>query len=146
VRLSPLGTAATIWPIVLVPDDRWWWAWSSQWNENWKGKPKYSETTCSTATLSNTDPTWPDIGSNPGRRGGKETTNRLRYGTDSNILYIFQDRNREILHGAVPALPLSVLRTTFVSARRIRKAFIHWHNLLYWLPQYQFKEIRHSVC
>jgi hypothetical protein len=32
------------------------------------------------ATLSTTNPTWSDPGSNPGRRGGKPETNRLSYG------------------------------------------------------------------
>jgi hypothetical protein len=45
------------------------------------GKPKYSEKTCPSATLSTTHPTWPDPGSNPGRRGGKPATNLLSYGT-----------------------------------------------------------------
>jgi hypothetical protein len=45
VRLSPLRTSATKWPIVPAPDDRWW-LWSNRWNENWQGKPKYSEKTC----------------------------------------------------------------------------------------------------
>jgi hypothetical protein len=31
--------------------------------------------------FSTTNPTWPDVGSNPGRRGGKWATNRLSYGT-----------------------------------------------------------------
>jgi hypothetical protein len=43
VRLNPIGTAATLRPIVPALDDRWWWMCSSQWNENWQGKPKYSE-------------------------------------------------------------------------------------------------------
>jgi hypothetical protein len=35
VRLSPLGTSATIWLILLALDDRsWWWMCSSRWNEN----------------------------------------------------------------------------------------------------------------
>jgi hypothetical protein len=80
MRLSPLGTSANIWPIVPAPDDRWW-VWSSRWNENWLGKPKYSEKTCPSATLSATNPIWPDLGSNPGRRGGKPAANRLSYGT-----------------------------------------------------------------
>jgi hypothetical protein len=46
VRLIPLGTAATVWPIVPAPDDRWWWLWSNWWDANWQGKPKYSEKTC----------------------------------------------------------------------------------------------------
>jgi hypothetical protein len=70
VRLSPLGTSANILPIVPAPEDRWW-VWRSRWNENWQGKPKYSEKTCPSATLFTTNPTWPDLGSNPGRRGGK---------------------------------------------------------------------------
>jgi hypothetical protein len=36
--------------------------------------------TCPSATLSTTNPTWPDPGSNPGRRSGKTVTNRLSYG------------------------------------------------------------------
>jgi hypothetical protein len=78
-----LATSATNWPIVPAPDDRWWWVWSSRWNENWQGKPKYSEKAYPSATLSTTNPTWPDLGSNPGRRGGKPATNRLSYGTAS---------------------------------------------------------------
>jgi hypothetical protein len=81
VRLSPLGIAATVWPFVPAPDDRWWWFWSNQWNANWQGKPKYSEKTCPSTTLSTTNPTWSDPGSNPDRRGGKPETNRLSYGT-----------------------------------------------------------------
>jgi hypothetical protein len=46
-----------IWPIVPAPDDRWGWLWSSWWNEHWQGKPKYSEKTCPSATLSTTNPT-----------------------------------------------------------------------------------------
>jgi hypothetical protein len=80
VRLSPVGTSATNWPIVPAPDDRWW-VWSSRWNENWQGKPKYSEKTCPSSTLSTTNPTLPDLGSIPDRSGGKPATNRLSCGT-----------------------------------------------------------------
>jgi hypothetical protein len=66
-------------PIVPAPDDRCRWLWSSWWNEDWQGESKYSEKTCSSAVLSTTNPTWPDLGSNPGRRG-KPATNRLSYG------------------------------------------------------------------
>jgi hypothetical protein len=58
----------------------WWWWWRIWWNEGWQEKPKYSEKPCPSATLSTTNPTWPDPGSNPGRRGGKPATNRLSYG------------------------------------------------------------------
>jgi hypothetical protein len=69
-----------LWPIVPAPDDRWGWLWSNWWNEDWQGKPKYLEKTCLSATLSTTNPTWPDPGSNPGHRGGKPATKRLSYG------------------------------------------------------------------
>jgi hypothetical protein len=75
VRLSPLGTSATNWPIVPAPDDRWWWMWSSRWNKNWQGKPKYSEKTYHSAILSTRNPESPDLGSNLGSRGGKPPTN-----------------------------------------------------------------------
>jgi hypothetical protein len=81
MRVSPFGTSATNLPNVAAPDDRWWRMWNSRWNESWQRKPKYSEETCYSATLSTANPTWPDVGSNPGRRGGKSATNRLSYGT-----------------------------------------------------------------
>jgi hypothetical protein len=70
VGLSPLY-CGRFWPIVPAPDDRWGWLWSNWWNEDWQGIPKYSEKNCPSATLSTTNPTWPDLGSNPGRRRGK---------------------------------------------------------------------------
>jgi hypothetical protein len=60
----------------------WLWGWRIWWNE-WQGKPKYSEKTCHDATLSTTNPTWPDPGLSPGRRGGKPETNRFSYGAAS---------------------------------------------------------------
>jgi hypothetical protein len=39
------------------------------------------EKTCPSATLSTTNPTRPDPGSNPGLRGEKPATNRLSHGT-----------------------------------------------------------------
>jgi hypothetical protein len=36
---------------------------------------------CSRATLSTTNPTWTDPGSNPGLRDGRPAANRLSYGT-----------------------------------------------------------------
>jgi hypothetical protein len=47
------------------------------------GKPKYSEKTFYSATLSITNPTWPDLGSNLGHRTGKPATNHLSYDTAS---------------------------------------------------------------
>jgi hypothetical protein len=39
--------------------------------------------TCPSATLSTTNPTWTDPGSNPGLRGERPATNRLSHGTAS---------------------------------------------------------------
>jgi hypothetical protein len=83
VQLGRLSTAATDWPIVACPG--WLWRWRIWWNENCQGKPKYSEKTRLSATLSTRNPTWPDPGSNPGRRGGKPANNRLSYGAASLV-------------------------------------------------------------
>jgi hypothetical protein len=97
-RLSPLGTAATNWPTLPAPDDRWWWVWSSRWNEDWQGKLKYSEKTCPIATLFTKNPTWRDPSSNPGRWGGQPASNRLSYSTDTEgSWYRGQGSNREPL-------------------------------------------------
>jgi hypothetical protein len=80
VRLSPLGTSATNWPILPAPDDRWW-VWSSRWDENWQEKLKNYEKTCPCATLSTKNPTWPHLGSNTDHRCEKSPTNRLSCGT-----------------------------------------------------------------
>jgi hypothetical protein len=45
------GYCGRYWPIVPAPDDRWRWLWRNWWNEDWQGKPKYSEKTCSSATF-----------------------------------------------------------------------------------------------
>ena len=53
-----------------------------QWNEIERGKPKYLEKkTCPIATLSTTNPTWTDPGSNPGLRNERPATNRQSHGT-----------------------------------------------------------------
>jgi hypothetical protein len=72
-KLGPLGTSATsgllYLPRVIV-----------RMENRVQGKPKYSEKTYPSATFSTTNPTSPDPGSNPGRRGGKPATNLLSYG------------------------------------------------------------------
>jgi hypothetical protein len=86
VQLGPFGTAATDWPIVTYP---WWlWLWRIWWNEDRQRNPKYSEKTRPSATLSTTNPTWPDPRSNPGRRGGKPGTNRLSYGAALTCMHL----------------------------------------------------------
>jgi hypothetical protein len=58
VRLSPLGTAATtglLYKPQMIDDGDC--GKKNLWNEDWQGKPKYSEKTCPSATLSTTNPT-----------------------------------------------------------------------------------------
>jgi hypothetical protein len=79
VRLNPLGTAATIGLLYqpqMIDDDDCGVVGGIKIG---KGKPKYSEKTCPSATLSITNTTWSDPGSNPCRRGRKPATNRLSY-------------------------------------------------------------------
>jgi hypothetical protein len=64
VGQSPVGAPAPNWSVVPASDDTWW-MWSSRWNKNWQGKPKYSEKTCPIATLYTTNPIWPNLGSKP---------------------------------------------------------------------------------
>jgi hypothetical protein len=75
VRLSPLGTSATNWPIVPAPDNTRWWVWSSRWNENW-----HRITRSNLAPVPLCPPQIPhdDLGSNPDHRSGKPATNRLK--------------------------------------------------------------------
>jgi hypothetical protein len=71
VSPSPLCTSATTGPITSTPSGKR--VWSSR-NENWEGKPNYSEETCSSATSSITNPTWPDLGLNSGCHDGRPGT------------------------------------------------------------------------
>jgi hypothetical protein len=74
---SPLGTSATEWPIIPAPGDYD----DGEFGGMKIGKGNQStEETCPSAILSTTNPTWPDMGANPGRSGGKPATNRLSYG------------------------------------------------------------------
>jgi hypothetical protein len=80
VRLSLLGTSATISPMVPAPDDRWGECGQvggmriGRGNRSYRRKP-------APVLLSTTNLTWPDLDSNPGRRSEKPATNRLTYGT-----------------------------------------------------------------
>jgi hypothetical protein len=90
--------AGLYWAHCTSPHDRWWWVWSSRWNENWQGKPKHSEKLCPSVTSSTTNFTWPDLASNPVLCGGNPATNRLslspkrrypytEYSTGTSTLY-----------------------------------------------------------
>jgi hypothetical protein len=77
-KLAPLRHVGHLLAYCTCPG--WLWGWNIWWNE-WQGKPKYSEKTCPSATLSTTNTTWPDPGLIPGRRSGKPATNRFSYGS-----------------------------------------------------------------
>jgi hypothetical protein len=62
---------------------RWYEFGERRWNDIDRGKPKKSEKTCPSATLSATNPTWIDPGPNPGLRGERPATNDLNHGTAS---------------------------------------------------------------
>jgi hypothetical protein len=77
--------------------------WSNWWNEDWQGKPKYSEKTCPSPspTLSTTNSTWPDPGLNPGRRSGKPATNLFSYGAARDYSVngrIDEERGKWLIH------------------------------------------------
>jgi hypothetical protein len=107
----------------IAPDDWWGWLWSNWRNEDWQGKPKYSENTCPSAILSTTNPTWPDPGSNPGRRGGKPATNRLSYGAayttfSYHIYYIFFPREMILVY-PLPLPPISQLKWLLIVSQSV---------------------------
>jgi hypothetical protein len=52
-----------------------------QWDESDREEPTTRRKTCPSATLSTKNPTWSDLGSNPGLRGERPATNRLSHGT-----------------------------------------------------------------
>jgi hypothetical protein len=52
-----------------------------RWNDINRGKPKDSEKSCPSATLSTTSPTWTALSTNQGLRDEKPATNRMSYGT-----------------------------------------------------------------
>jgi hypothetical protein len=53
----------------------------------YRGKPKNSEKTYPSATLSTTNPTWIDLGTNPGLRVERPVTNDLSHGKDFGNCY-----------------------------------------------------------
>jgi hypothetical protein len=87
VRLSPLGTSATIWPVspatddVVDDDDDDDDECGAVGGMIGKGHRNTRRKNCPSPALSTTNPTWPYLGSNPGCRCGKPATNRLSYGT-----------------------------------------------------------------
>jgi hypothetical protein len=83
---------------------------------------------CPSATLSTTNPTWTEPGSNPGLRDRRPATNRLSHGT-ANIHYI------------------CVLFTAFVGCYRDYINVLYIHNILLHISASHvviFKDIKHK--
>jgi hypothetical protein len=100
------------WPIVAVPDD------IDDGDCGAIGGMKIGKKTCSSTTLSITNPTWPDPSSNPGRRGGKPATSRLIYGTGRVSLVAC---HAHVLCAAYPELPL-LLYVVWTCSKLVRPA------------------------
>jgi hypothetical protein len=80
VRLSPLGTSATnglLYQPRMIDYDKCGAVGGMRIG---RGIRSTRKKTCLSDTLSTTNPTWSDPGSNRVRRGGKPATNRLSYG------------------------------------------------------------------
>jgi hypothetical protein len=62
--------------------------------------------TCPSATLSTTNPTWTDPGSNPGLRGGRLAANRLSHGTARRLCWIVHLRRPRLMFHEWHILPI----------------------------------------
>jgi hypothetical protein len=86
------GDTVSLWtwtanrPIVHPAHDIWV-NMEQRWNDTDERKPKDSEKSCLSATLSTTNPIWTDLSMKPGLRGEKPATNRLSYGTATSLVY-----------------------------------------------------------
>jgi hypothetical protein len=143
----------------------WLWGWRIfRWNEDWQGKPKHSEKTCPSATLSTTNPTWPDPGLNSGLRGGKPETNRLIYGAACTVVSLFTEESlcqdwvkvlnkktclliRRISYGLVPALQNPCPRMQYSEDRGEGSMILKWilEQYVVWIYSlYYLVGTRHS--
>jgi hypothetical protein len=105
----------------------WLWWRRIWWNEDWQGKLKYSEKTCPSVTLPTTNPTWPDPGTNPGRRSGKPATNRLSYGAAS-ALYPFPSIS--VFWSCEPVWDLNVISSLHSHIILFIETYIHFQVLI----------------
>jgi hypothetical protein len=84
-----IWTAATNGPIVHPPGDRLYEYRKLRWNDIGMGNWRTGEKTCTSATLSTTNPKWTNMGANPGLRGRMLATNRLSHGTANHNVTIY---------------------------------------------------------
>jgi hypothetical protein len=135
---------------------------SNWWNENWYRKPKYSEKTCPSATLSTINPIWPVLGSNPGGRNRKPETNRLSYGTtrfiDLELEYLClllsnEEERGQNRHLKLRSIPCSVLERIRCQHRtnsgQVRQLTIWWalhEQVLYPYHLQKVQDLKSADC
>jgi hypothetical protein len=102
-----------------------WWRWlvffvfpsngaPVEWN--WQGKTEVlGEKTCPSSTLSTTNPTWTDPGSNPGPRGERPATNRLSRGTACGLGWFITEGAKDLPVLTVGLLELTVMTVEHAS-------------------------------
>jgi hypothetical protein len=93
-----------------------------------RNRSTYFEKTCPSTTLFATNLTWPDLGSNPDRRGGNPATNRLSYGTAFHELLGSFLKCFAFKKCSAPYTESGFLSGTFWS-RRSLIPFISFHTL-----------------
>jgi hypothetical protein len=117
---------------------------SSLWNDDWQEKPKYLEKTYPSTTLSTTNPTWPDLGSNPGHNGGKPETNGLNYGAaalkgNKQEVEIHQIRTRDYqIEGSMDFLrfkinPSDTVIAAYCEIETCLASYCFWMRLIYFM-------------
>jgi hypothetical protein len=92
------------------------WDGERRWNDIYRGRRK----NCTSATLSTINPTWIDLGANPGICGERSATNRLSHGTAHIMGYAQRLRN-------VP----DPAKAGFQYALSTRRAKRYWSSVRY---------------
>jgi hypothetical protein len=103
-----------------------------QWNEIDRGKPTTRRKPCPSATLSTTNLTWTDPGSNPGLCGERPATNRLSHGTAEcnltaivnvylNNVYFITNITHYNVNGSVCDVAISIVITPCATEKLYNK-------------------------
>ena len=110
-----------------------------RWNETDRGKPTTRRKTCPSATLSTTNPTWTDPGSNPCLRGGRPVNNYRVTNSQPLILVLCQMNPTNVLLSSRINVSVSALST---SLRSILTLFSYVHLGIF---PYRFYD-RNLIC
>jgi hypothetical protein len=77
-----------------------WYEFGERWRNDMTGENRRTRrNTCPSATLSTTNPTWIDLGTNPGLRGERPATNDLSHGTAPYKALIVYNNVRWLIRG-----------------------------------------------